>query len=153
MHLAIYTRKGGNRKEKTVKVRVKVYVREGMNINPTNLKNAGYRGPYPQPFHGEFCRGLYQKTVHGQAHGKVMKSYFLNVLIWEFPNQPLSASVDVVFYQEDGLTSRGSEGRDCYTAFKVDLHLGGDTTIEQMEEFYAKLYTKLECTPDVHNND
>lgn len=73
-----------------------------MNINPTTLKDAGYRGPYSQPIHGDFCRGLYQKTVYGQAHGKVMKSYFLNVLIWEFPNRPLSASVDVVFSQEDG---------------------------------------------------
>ena len=128
-----------------------------MNINPTTLKAAGYKGPYPQPIHGDFCRGLYQKTVYGQAHpyrdGKVMKNYFISVLIWEFPNHPLSASVDVVFSQEDGLTSRGSEGRDCYTSFKVDLYLGSDTTIEQMEEFYAKLYLKLECTPDIHNND
>lgn len=119
-----------------------------MDINPTTLKAAGYRGPYPQPSHGDFCRGLWQKTVHKE--GKIL--YFLDVLIWEFPNQPLRASVDVHFYQEDGLTSRGSEGHDCHTAFKVTLHLGGDTTIDQMEEFYAKIYLKLECSPDIHNN-
>jgi len=129
-----------------------------MNVNPTTLKAAGYRGPYPQPGHGDFCRGLWQKTVQyggrtpyrGVHHSK--KKYFLSVLIWEFPNRPLSASVSVTFFQEGVLTHHASESEP-HTSFDVELRLGPETTVEQMEDFYMNLYSTLDCIPDIHNND
>lgn len=116
-------------------------------ITVQDLKAAGYRGPY-RHHHGQWCQGLYQKTVVGPDR---MKLYFINVYLWEFPNTDPSASVEVVLYRDDGLTHRDSETAE--TSFHVNLQLGKNSSIAGLEGFYAELYEKLGCIPDLHNND
>jgi len=97
-----------------------------------------------------FCRGFWQKIVRGPDG---MKRYFINVYLWEFPRTASSeqASVEVALYRDDGLTHR--DQTDLQTDFRVNLQLGNASTLAGMEGFYAELYEKLGCVPDLHNND
>jgi hypothetical protein len=117
-------------------------------ITREDLEMAKY---VPHPHHqGEFCRGFWQKIVRGPDG---MKRYFINVYLWEFPRTASSeqASVEVALYRDDGLTHR--DQTDLQTDFRVNLQLGNASTLAGMEGFYAELYEKLGCVPDLHNND
>ena len=109
------------------------------------LETAGYRA-FPANHKGEWCTGAYQKVIH-TSDGE-LKAYFLTFYCWCFPT-PVpspSVSVDVALYQNTGLSGPGE------TDVRIEVLIGPDTTLEQVEAFYADLYQKLGCVPDIHNN-
>ena len=113
-----------------------------MLITQELLEASGYRR-YPSG-HDKWCLGLWQKTIRSRNG---LKFYFINFYLWQFPDRDVSASVEVALYREDGLSHEEE------TDFRVALQIGSKTSLAQVENFYAELYEKLGCVPDIHNHD
>ena len=99
-----------------------------------DLLASGYR-PYPAPQYDRFTRRAAQKVVRDGS----TKLYFINVLESLWPDGRLHLSVEVHFY--DGLSGY---------LVKRDAN---DLSVEQVEQFFDKIYTSCGCIPDIYNND
>lgn len=93
---------------------------------------------------------LHQKTILDKD-GK--KAYFIN--FWQysfsqFANMPpeernrISYETEVCFFSEKGSKTR---------SFKIEHSVAEDETLQEVEDFCAEIYTKMNCVPDIHNND
>ncbi len=99
-----------------------------------DLLTSGYK-PYPAPSYDQFARRAAQKVVRDGS----TKLYFINVLESLWPNGRLHLSAEVYFY-------------DDLSGYRVVLD-DNDLSVEQMEQFFSKIYTSCGCIPDIYNND
>ena len=111
-------------------------------ITKNTLLAAGYHS-FP-PHKDAYCTGGLQKAVY-DANDR-LKLYFITVYFWTFPRVTPevqannSVSLDVHLYLPGGKT------------VGVNYFVDKDTTLDEIESFYAKAYDRLGCVPDPHNN-
>lgn len=114
-------------------------------INRQSLEAAGYRF-FQDHMKGDGCEGLMQKAFLDDNRNKL---YFLNVYLWdlsEIIRRPhRSVVVETHFYRTEALSHPGE------TSIQIEVPMATDATIEKMEAFFADMYKKLDCVPDLHN--
>lgn len=109
------------------------------------LLAAGYK-EYPERLK-QGVKHAFQKTIRGADDKKL---YFINIYFWDLSGLPMpeeirannSTSVEVRFYRWD--EDRG---------FDLTKHCEADARLVDIEAFYAMLYERMGCIPDIHNND
>lgn len=82
--------------------------------------------------------GLYQRVV---KHG-ALNAYFINAYVYRYAGD---AQTKFMFEVDFFLPTRAS--------FTVRTSCSHFETIENVEGFFASVYTRFECIPDIHNND
>lgn len=82
--------------------------------------------------------GLYQRVVKSGA----LKAYFINAYVYRSAG---AESLKFMFEVDFFLPSRAS--------FTVRTSCSHFETIESVEGFFASVYARFECTPDIHNNE
>ena len=108
--------------------------RPALAITPAALLAAGYR-KYDQHDMDRYKRHLYQKRVRNENEYTL---YFIGFTEWTFPDHD-SMSVDVVLY---GFP---------HTTMRLSLTVENDTTLAEVEAFYADAHTRLGCGADRDN--
>lgn len=107
------------------------------------LLEAGYKS-HPIPSYKAFCDGFYQKVVRNP--GK--KLYFIDLFQWNF-QEKTSWSAEVHFYVEK---HKSETTEPSHHFFEVYLNIESET-LPEIEEFFHRIYERMGCVPDTHNND
>jgi hypothetical protein len=67
--------------------------------------------------------------------------------------------IDCYIVQRDGVVTIAAEGHFYLGKwrdgpwFTVEVHSAQKLTVEELEGFFSDVYVKLDCCPDVHDND
>lgn len=81
---------------------------------------------------------LYQKRILNQETGKTL--YFINVYEWSFPTHT-GITAEVTFYDTEGKW------------FTATLQNAGEYLVSSIERFFANVYKRMNCVPNIYNND
>ncbi len=112
-----------------------------MLIDKEALKASGYRMVFQKD--GEHF--LFQKTVEEGDK----KLYFITVELFLDSEAQLRAESEARFFRHaETKRNDGSSNQ----AFNVQLSVICNTTIEEMEAFYDRVYSRMYCFPDLYNN-
>ncbi len=106
-----------------------------MKITEKKLIDNGYTKYPPSPL--DKCTYLYQKAIRNPNSNKL---YFINIMFYDYSklkvieiNENWASNVQYTMNEDDTVN--------------VEFHIGTDTELEKVEEFYAEFYKKFNCTP------
>lgn len=91
---------------------------------------------------------LYHKWITSQ--GK--RLFALNLILWKSPEDE-QFSAEARLYQSTKYHRPLTHTGEPETSFDVDLIVGPETTLDDVEAFFVRAYTALDCIPDPHNQN
>lgn len=106
-----------------------------MKITEKKLTDNGYK-QYP-PTSLDTYKYLYQKAIRNiNSH----KLYFINIMFYDYCNFEL-IEINESWHSNVQYTMNEND------TVNVEFHIGTDTELEKVEEFYKEFYKKFNCTP------
>ena len=112
-----------------------------MSLNKIHdqLISLGYKS---YPYYKKEVDAFYQKPIY-TSHRKHI-AYFINIEVYDFKLNGLDR-VDLV--------AQAKFYRNAEDNLGFDASIPVENDISKMENFFADVYHRFDCVPDIHNND